>query len=212
MNKWVRPPIWLKMYYPSQMIWDIPVTANNNNTVYITFDDGPHPKATPFVLEQLAFYNASATFFCVGDNARKYPDIYRQLLQNGHKTGNHTFNHLNGWRTDNLTYFDNIGQAAMLIDSTLFRPPYGLIKPSQARKLLNEPLQWHICMWDILSWDFDKGTSKEQCLDNVVRNIRPGSIIIFHDSEKAWESMSYALPKTLQYCKQKNWSVSSLPY
>ena len=206
---WVKTPQWLKRLFPKEMIWDMPV--RNEPVVYITFDDGPHPIATPFALEQLAENNATATFFCVGNNVATHPDLYRQILDKGHTTGNHTFNHVNGWRTDNAMYLKNIIRAKGYINSRLFRPPYGRIRLSQARKLHRSHTDWKIYMWDILSGDFDRSITPQQCLDNVLTHITPGSIVVFHDSDKAWDRMSFALPRVLEYCKQRNWKVSALP-
>jgi peptidoglycan-N-acetylglucosamine deacetylase len=206
---WVKTPQWLKRLFPKEMIWDMP--AHNEPTVYLTFDDGPHPTATPFVLEQLAQYNSTATFFCVGNNVATHHDVYQQILDKGHTTGNHTFDHVNGWRTENAMYLKNIIRAKGYISSRLFRPPYGRIRLSQARKLHRSHTDWHIYMWDILSGDFDRNITPQQCLDNVLTYITPGSIIVFHDSDKAWDRMSFALPRVLEYCKQQNWKVSALP-
>ncbi len=191
------------------MVWEIP--AHDEHAVYITFDDGPHPTITPFVLAELEKYNAKATFFCVGNNVARYPDTYREVLTAGHTTGNHTYNHLNGWKTSNNHYLKNIRQAANHIHSRLFRPPYGRMKLSQYRKLKNANPSWKVYMWDILSADFDQTISPQQCLDNVLSHIRPGSIILFHDSEKAKERMEYALPAVLEYCRSKNWQMKALP-
>jgi len=191
------------------MIWDMP--AGNEPTVYVTFDDGPHPTATPFVLEQLEKYNAQATFFCVGNNVSLYPHIYEQVLKAGHAVGNHTYDHLNGWKTSGEHYLKNIQRASGYIDSNAFRPPYGRIKFSQVRKLKESNPNWKIYMWDVLCCDFDVTITGEECLNNAVNNIAPGSIIIFHDSTKAWERMSYALPRFLEYCKQRNWKMKCLP-
>jgi peptidoglycan/xylan/chitin deacetylase (PgdA/CDA1 family) len=185
--------------------------VNGTEAVYLTFDDGPHPTITPFVLEELRKYDAHATFFCVGNNVARYPEVYKELLAAGHRAGNHTYNHLNGWKTINNHYIKNINQAAKHIDSLLFRPPYGRIKLTQYRRLKRANPRWRVYMWDILSGDFDRETSPEQCLENVLSNIRPGSIVVFHDSEKAWERMKYALPRVLEYCKSKNWVVRGLP-
>lgn len=206
---WVKTPQWLKRLFPKEMIWDMPV--DNDPTVYLTFDDGPHPTATPFVLDQLAQYNATATFFCVGNNVATHQDVYQQILDDGHTTGNHTFDHVNGWKTDNAMYLKNIIRAKGYIHSRLFRPPYGRIRLSQARKLHRSHTDWHIYMWDILSGDFDRSITPQQCLDNVLTHIAPGSIIVFHDSDKAWDRMSFALPRVLEYCKERNWKVSRLP-
>lgn len=206
---WVKTPQWLRKFFPKEMIWDMPV--QNEPAVYITFDDGPHPVATPFALQQLAKYDALATFFCVGNNVAHNPALYQQLLDGGHTTGNHTFDHLNGWKTGNSEYLNNITRAGGYINSKLFRPPYGRIKLSQARKLFRSRAGWKIYMWDVLSGDFDRSISPQQCLDHVLIHIKPGSIVVFHDSEKAWDRMNYALPHVLEYCRQQNWKVAALP-
>lgn len=206
---WVKTPQWLRKFFPKEMIWDMPL--HEEPAVYITFDDGPHPVATPFALQQLAKYNALATFFCVGNNVANHPVLYQQLLDGGHTTGNHTYDHLNGWKTGSSEYLNNINRAGGYINSKLFRPPYGRIKLSQARKLFRSRVGWRIYMWDVLSGDFDKTISPQQCLDHVLTHIKPGSIVVFHDSEKAWDRMSYALPQVLEYCRQQNWKVAALP-
>ncbi len=185
--------------------------AGSQPAVYLTFDDGPHPIATPFVLDALARHNAKATFFCVGNNVALHPEIYNEAISQGHTTGNHTYDHINGWHSDNFTYLKNIAAAAKVIQNKIFRPPYGRIKLSQARKLISSHAHWKVYMWDILSGDFDKGISPQQCLDNVLAHIQPGSIVVFHDSEKAYERMSYALPKVLDYCTAKGWQLKALP-
>lgn len=179
--------------------------------VYLTFDDGPHYKATDFILDQLDKYNAKATFFCIGKNVAEHPAIYRQILDKGHTAGNHTHNHLNGWHTKTASYLKNIVKGGQLIDSHLFRPPYGRIKRSQANRLLASHKGWKIYMWDVLSGDFDISISPEKCLANVLNNIEPGSIVVFHDSDKAWDRMSYALPHVLEYCTKQNWKLKALP-
>jgi len=206
---WVKTPRWLKKLFPPEMIWDIPYESDP--AVYLTFDDGPHPTATPFVLEQLEKYDAGATFFCVGNNVARYPDVYTRLQKSGHTTGNHTYNHINGWKTTNSHYLKNIEQAGKHIHSRLFRPPYGRIRLSQFRKLKRKDPRWKIYMWDVLSADFDRDITPQQCLDNVLSNIRPGSIVLFHDSEKAWERMNFALPHVLEYCRKQNWKMKALP-
>jgi peptidoglycan/xylan/chitin deacetylase (PgdA/CDA1 family) len=208
MAYWVQTPWWVKKLY-SNLIWDMPV--EDKPAVYITFDDGPHPEITPFVLEQLNLHNAKATFFCIGKNVVANTEIYNSIIKDGHAIGNHTQNHLNGWKTDTAAYLENIQQAAGYINSRLFRPPYGRIKRKQALLLSKSDPAWKICMWDILSGDFDKNITPEQCLENVLKYIKPGSIIIFHDSEKAWERMKFALPKVLEHCKEKNWQLKALP-
>src|SRR5690606_6356728 len=177
--------------------------------VYLTFDDGPHPTATPYVLQQLEAYNAKATFFCIGKNVVAHPDIYRQVLEAGHTVGNHTHNHLNGWKHERIAYLRNVLEAARHIDSHLFRPPYGRITLGQARQLHYRRPQWSIYMWDVLSADFDRSITAEQCADNVIKHIEPGSIVVFHDSEKAWDRMHAALPQVLAYCQAQGWQLKA---
>ena len=208
MNYFVKTPWWLKKIYPSY-IWNIDTAEK---IIYLTFDDGPHPVATPFVLDELKKYNAKATFFCIGKNVAEYPEIYKRILDEGHRTGNHTQNHLNGWQTNNDTYLNNIAEAANYIDSELFRPPYGRIKKLQAKKIgtaikNKEP---KIIMWSVLSGDFDTTITKEQCLKNIVTNVKPGSIIVFHDSEKAYRLLEYTLPKALQILSEKGYQFEKL--
>lgn len=200
----VKTPWILKSLYPS-LIWNI---KTEDKKLYLTFDDGPHPKATSFVLDILKQYNAQATFFCIGKNVVENRDVYDRIIAEGHKVGNHTQNHLNGWKTDDETYLENIKQAALNIDSNLFRPPYGRISRFQI-KLLKQ-LKFKIIMWDVLSGDFDITLSKEKCLNNVILQATSGSIIVFHDSEKAWERLEYALPNVLEYFTQKGFEFHSL--
>lgn len=202
-----KTPWWLKKLYRN-LIWDMPAA---DNSVYLTFDDGPHAEITPYVLEQLALYNAKATFFCIGKNVVEYPGVYQSILSAGHTIGNHTHNHLNGWSTADNNYITNILQAESHIAGRLFRPPYGRIKMAQAKKLLNDEPAWKIYMWDVLSGDFDTNITPQQCADNVMANIQPGSIVVFHDSEKAKERMQYALPLVLEFCKNNNWNFKALP-
>lgn len=174
---------------------------NGRKIIYLTFDDGPHPVATPFVLEQLKNHQAKATFFCIGKNVQAYPDIYQRILEEGHQPGNHTQDHLNGWKTDIALYLENIQQAGKLIRSSLFRPPYGRISSAQARQLKD----YKVVMWTVLSGDFDTSLSKEKCLSNVLSQVSEGSIIVFHDSEKAWERMSFVLPVVLEHFSKKGY-------
>lgn len=198
-----KTPAILKSLYKS-CIWNFsPAT----NAVYLTFDDGPHPKATPFVLEQLKKYDAKATFFCIGKNVVEHPAIYQQILLEGHAVGNHTHNHLNGWNTGTDKYVANIKEAAGYIRSDLFRPPYGRISPFQVKQLKKD---YRIVMWDILSADFDTAITGDACVQNVVFKLQPGSIVVFHDSQKAWDRMSHALPRVLEHCKRKGWKVEAI--
>ncbi|RSC95123.1 polysaccharide deacetylase family protein [Tenacibaculum singaporense] len=167
--------------------------------IFLTFDDGPIPEVTEFVLDQLNEFNAKATFFCIGDNIRKYPAVFSRIINEGHSVGNHTFNHLNGWKNSNTSYINNINKCENLLShqkTKLFRPPYGKIKRKQAKQLLAS--DYKIIMWDVLSADFDPTITKEKCLQNILRNVENGSIIVFHDSIKASDKLYYALPKVLK--------------
>lgn len=192
----IKTPFLLRAFYP-QCIWRKPT---KEKILYLSFDDGPNPIATTFVLDQLRQYQAKASFFCIGKNVALFPNIFDQIIKEGHSIGNHTMHHLNGWKTANENYLADIEEAIPYIPSNLFRPPYGRIKKSQIRALQNNPSFPHqIIMWDVLSGDFDSQITGEQCLQNVLQHAGPGSIIVFHDSEKAWERMEYALPKVLAH-------------
>lgn len=204
----VKTPGWLKRIYDSY-IWSIPV---NDKILYLTFDDGPHPEATPFVLKELKKHDALATFFCIGKNVVSYPGIYKQIINEGHSVGNHTFNHLNGWKTGNDDYLNDIALASHEIDSDLFRPPYGRITSFQAKNLKTvmngkEP---KVIMWDVLSGDFDINCTPRECLANVLLASVSGSIIIFHDSEKAFPKLAYTLPRILNHFSEKGYLFKSL--
>lgn len=188
----VKTPWWLKKLFPNRL-WSI---NTKEKTIYLTFDDGPHTAATNFVLDELRKYNAKATFFCIGKNVTANPTLYDQIIKEGHSVGNHTYNHLNGWQTETNKYLSDIEKAAFVINSDLFRPPYGKIRSSQVMKLS----KYKIVMWDVLSGDFDEQLSNEKCLSNVLKNIVRGSVIVFHDSEKAFEKLTFVLPKVLEYC------------
>jgi peptidoglycan-N-acetylglucosamine deacetylase len=205
---WVKTPAWLPRLFPKDLIWKMP---SKKPTVYLSFDDGPHPEATPFVLDQLKKYDAKGTFFCIGKNVEENQQLYREILLEGHTTGNHTQNHMNGWKTDNWTYLNNIILAGKYIESRNYRPPYGRIKISQALRLTQAKKPWKIFMWDVLSGDFDTNISGEQCLNNVIHNIQPGSIVVFHDSAKAMPRLKTALPEVLKFCRKNNWEIKSLP-
>jgi peptidoglycan/xylan/chitin deacetylase (PgdA/CDA1 family) len=199
----VKTPKFIQNLFPN-FHWRVPETEK---TIYLTFDDGPIPHVTPWVMEQLEVYNAKATFFCVGDNIRKHPDVFQSLLDNGHAVGNHTFNHLNGWQTDNIHYFHNVRRCASMVKSELFRPPYGKLLPSQAQFLQRH---YQVVMWDILSGDFDPKISKEQCLSNVINHAKEGSIIVLHDSIKAQEKLEYVLPRILDHFSSQGYSFDVL--
>ncbi|MFM2268209.1 MAG: hypothetical protein RL757_1650 [Bacteroidota bacterium] len=184
--------------------WKIPTTEKK---IYLTFDDGPIPEVTPWVLEQLAKFDAKATFFCVGDNVRKHGDVFRQVLAAGHTVGNHTMNHFDGWKTESIDYFHNARNCARLVNSPLFRPPYGRLKPKQANFLQRH---YKVVMWDVLSGDFDPTISPEKCLKNVIGAAGRGSIVVFHDSLKAEKNMKYALPRVLEHFAAKGYKFESL--
>jgi peptidoglycan-N-acetylglucosamine deacetylase len=206
-------PFWLRWFY-RDLTWH---KSRSDKCIYITFDDGPIPVVTPWVLNILKQFNVKATFFCIGDNVGKHPDIYQQILADGHSVGNHTFNHLNGWKTNDADYLANIKQCSELVQSNLFRPPYGRIKKSQISNLqspisnLQSPISnLQIIMWDVLSGDFDINLSPEKCLKNVLKYSRNGSIIVFHDSLKAFKRLEYALPLALEILQKKGYNFSQL--
>ncbi len=206
----IKAPWWLRQLYAS-FIWKIPT---KEKVLYLTFDDGPHETGTPFILNELKKHNAKATFFCIGKNVANLPALYKQIQEEGHGIGNHTYNHLNGWKTDDTTYINNIVQASGLIKSNLFRPPYGRIKKFQSRLLMRKDHSLHpyfkIIMWDVLSGDFDIKLSPQQCLHNVLKHTEKGSVIVFHDSTKAWSRMSYALPKVLEHYSKEGYVFKAL--
>jgi peptidoglycan-N-acetylglucosamine deacetylase len=201
-----RTPFFLPLLYPSSLIWRIPT---NENELYLTFDDGPVNGPTEFVLEELARRNVHGTFFCIGDNVMKHTDVFRKIKAAGHGIGNHTFNHLNGWKAADKQYLENIDQCEKQIGESggrpvsipLFRPPYGRIKRSQIKALS----KYRIVMWDVLSIDYDKSLSPERCLKNSIAATRPGSIVVFHDSFKAERNLSHALPRFLDHFLSKGY-------
>jgi peptidoglycan/xylan/chitin deacetylase (PgdA/CDA1 family) len=203
-----KTPALLKALYKS-CVWNL---SPARQSVYLTFDDGPHPQATPFILEQLRKYEAKGTFFCIGKNVIEHPQIYQQILEEGHHIGNHTHNHLNGWKTGTDKYIENILEARKYIHSSLFRPPYGRITPFQVKHLRKAIPDAQVIMWDVLSADFDTERSGEECVQNVVFKARAGSIIVFHDSTKAWDRLEYALPRVLAHFRKQQLSMEPIPY
>lgn len=206
-----RTPLLLKKMYPS-CIWNY---SRGEKKIYLTFDDGPHPVATPYVLDTLKEYNAKATFFCIGKNVMAYPDIYSRIISEGHAVGNHTHNHLNGWKTPDDEYIKNISEAGKYIDSTLFRPPYGRVTKFQIRLLtasenMKQKKVFKIIMWDVLSGDFDLSLSAEACAKKVINNAREGSIVVFHDSEKAMPRMQESLKESVKYFFEKGYSFEAI--
>ncbi|MFN2260538.1 MAG: polysaccharide deacetylase family protein [Psychroflexus sp.] len=193
----------LRRIFPKR-IWRIKTDALN---LYLTFDDGPIPEVTPWVLDLLKKHNAKATFFCIGENIQEHPEIFLRIINEGHAVGNHTFNHVNGWKTDKSTYLENFQACENIIEShnistNLFRPPYGKCTFSQSKAILAQNKK--IVMWDIISKDYDSEISKEKCFKIIEKNLQKGSIIIFHDSQKAETNMKYALQKTLETFKDFN--------
>ncbi len=199
-------PFWLQWLYPT-LTWH---KSRKEKCVYLTFDDGPIPVVTPFVLNTLNNFNAKATFFCIGDNVRKFPDIYADVLANGHRVGNHTFNHLRGWDCPDDEYLSDIKKCAELVRSDLFRPPYGRIKKSQVSLMRSQLPDLNIVMWDVLSGDFDPGISGKKCAENVLKHTRNGSIIVFHDSLKASVTLQETLPVVLAELTSKGFSFKTL--
>jgi peptidoglycan/xylan/chitin deacetylase (PgdA/CDA1 family) len=216
MNSWVKTNRLIKLLF-SNYVWDIP---NHENKVFLTFDDGPAPEITEWVLDQLQQYDAKATFFCIGNNIEKHPEIFNKIITQGHAFGNHTFNHLKGWETDTNEYIENTRRCSLFMREKgtgisykedtfeLFRPPYGKIKTSQSRTLRR--LGYKIIMWDVLSRDFDKTITPEKCLKNVLKNVETGSIIVFHDSIKADQNLKYVLPKTLALLKERGFVCAKI--
>lgn len=172
----------------------------NDNHVYLTFDDGPTPGVTTWVLDQLRQYEAKGTFFCLGKNVEKNPDLYKKIIEEGHAVGNHTYSHLKGWQMDNTEYFNDIDLAGNFINSNLFRPPYGKFTSSQIKFLSDH---YQVVMWDILSQDYNQNLSPEKVLSNVLENVRGGSIVVFHDSVKAEPNLTYVLPRVLESLNRK---------
>ena len=248
-------PKFIQWLYPER-IWAFPL---DRNSVYLTFDDGPIPEVTPWVLDELKKHNAKATFFCIGDNVQKNPEVFRRIISEGHSVGNHTFNHLNGWKTETSEYVENVEkagrqmwddgrqmtddgsrmsederrksgdseintskesiivnlqssitnrQSSIVNRKSLFRPPYGRITSKQAKILQKKGFK--IVMWDIISYDYDENVSEEKCIQNVLKNIKPGSIVVFHDSLKAEKNLRYVLPKVLEFISKNGWKCSSI--
>ena len=199
----VRPPQLLRSFYKNSL-WRL---DKNEPIIYLTFDDGPVPELTEWVLDILKEYQVKATFFCVGDNIAKNPDIFERILKEGHQVGNHTFNHLKGWKVRNSVYFENIENCQEFTKTNLFRPPYGRIKKSQYKLLAKD---YKVVFWDVLSYDYDKLTSPKKCLDNSIRYTRNGSIIVFHDNIKAQKNLKFALPQYIEHFLKLNYKFATL--
>lgn len=193
-----------------------PKSLEAKKEIYLTFDDGPTPEITNFVLKELKKYSAKATFFCIGKNIKNHPEIFKQIIDDNHSIGNHTQNHLNGWKTKTQDYISNTLEVERTLQLynfktlklKLFRPPYGKIKRKQAKILLEKG--YKIIMWSVLSGDFDTNLSKEKCLQNVLKHTCKGSIVVFHDSKKAYEKVKYVLPKVLDYLSKEGYEFKAI--
>jgi peptidoglycan/xylan/chitin deacetylase (PgdA/CDA1 family) len=202
----------LKFLFP-KYIWELP---NSEEKIYLTFDDGPIPEVTEWVLGLLKKENIKATFFCIGENIQKHPEVFKQIISDDHTIGNHTFNHLNGWKTSTEKYLKNVELCNSALEeysisnfqSKLFRPAYGKIKNKQAKEL--RKLGYKIIMWDVLSYDYDNSLSPENCLQNTLKNISTGSIIVFHDSNKSKRNLKQVLPKLIQQLKEKGFEFDKI--
>jgi peptidoglycan-N-acetylglucosamine deacetylase len=201
----VKKPKWLRWFLPGTL-WEV---KTDKKELYLTFDDGPHPVATPFILNELEKYGAKGTFFCIGKNVETHRDLYSELLRRGHAVGNHSYSHLDGWQSDLTSYKIDVLKASAVIKSKLFRPPYGHIR-RQGVKMLKE-YDFKTVIWTVLSGDFDPETSGEKCFKNVIRNAKAGSIIVFHDNDMALSNLRYALPRVLQHFSDKGYIFKCLP-
>lgn len=199
-----KTPIILRLLF-GKLLWKI---KTKEKAIYLTFDDGPTPEITPWVLSVLDAFDAKATFFCIGKNVVQHPEIFQTTQKAGHAVGNHTHNHLNGWKTASKSYFENTTEAAKHIDSMLFRPPYGKIKPKEIRLL--KKAGYTLVMWDVVSADFDQKLSPETCFQNLIRHTKPGSIVVFHDSQKAYENLKVILPRMLTYFTEEGYVFKSI--
>ena len=191
----IKPPKFVRRLMPD-LIWEI----EDEQGVFLTFDDGPTPGVTEWILAMLERYDAKATFFVLGKNVEMYPDLYQKILDAGHKVGNHTYSHQKGWTMSLERYLEDIDFAGDIVHSELFRPPYARVTPAQMKAVAK---RYKVVMWDIVSRDYNRALSPESCLRNVTKYLAPGSIVVFHDSEKAFKNMSYALPRTLEFIREK---------
>lgn len=204
-----RTPFFLPLFYPG-LVWRMPAERNE---IYLTFDDGPVPEPTGFVLHTLSVFRVKATFFCIGDNVRKHPGVFHRIINDGHAIGNHTFSHLNGWKTPASLYRQNVerfdeqlAQTNATLPCRLFRPPYGRITRKQIKALA----AYKIVMWDVLTYDYSNTITPESCLRNSIRAVRNGSIVVFHDSIKARKNMMFALPRFIEDCLEKGYTFNLL--
>lgn len=194
----------LQIIFPS-LVWK--TFSNTKKVIHITFDDGPHPELTPFILQELDKYKAKATFFLLGKNAESFPSLYNDLLKGNHAIGNHTFSHLNGWKTKNSEYYSDIERCNNILKTNLFRPPYGKVTPLQIKNLREH---FKIIMWDVLSWDFHQKISAKKCLDIIKKKTKNGSIIVFHENDKAIQNVKYCLPKVLDHYSKLGYEFKAI--
>lgn len=192
-------PAFVRNIFP-EALWRM---NSAEKAVYLTFDDGPIPVITPWVVDLLGKYNIKATFFMVGDNVRKHPQEYMQVVKAGHRVGNHTFNHLKGLFTDTREYLENVKKADALIHSNLFRPPHGMLRRSQYKELCK---RYKFIMWDLVTRDYSRRLNGEEVLGNVKKLVRPGSIITFHDSLRSEANLKYALPRSIDWLLEEGYS------
>ncbi|WP_142784926.1 polysaccharide deacetylase family protein [Changchengzhania lutea] len=208
----IKTPVLVKTMFPNYT-WDM---TTDEKIIHLSFDDGPTPNITNWTLDVLKEFHAKATFFCIGNNIEKYPEIFQNIVNDGHAVGNHTHNHIKGWKTNTTDYLKNVSDAQIIIDHhnqkinnrNLFRPPYGQITPIQGKKLI--AMGYKIIMWDVLSFDWDKNVTPETCLNHVISKATKGSVVVFHDSIKASKNMQYALPKVLDYYSKKGYVFKEL--
>ena len=198
----VKTPSIAKYLYPS-LVWK---KNTEQKKIWITFDDGPDEKVTPFLVSLLGKYNIKATFFIIGSQAKKHPELVKLIINSGHKIGNHSFSHLNGFSTDNNKYLEDVEQAKKYIDSDIFRPPYGKITPFQIKNLKKD---FKIIMWDIMSWDFKENISSNKIYKNVINNIENGSIILFHNNLKSYNNLKKSLKIILEKLKEQEYQFST---
>lgn len=201
-----RPPLLYRLLFP-EGIWRVK-GHHKAKVVYLTFDDGPIPEETLWVLDTLDAYGVKATFFMVGDNVRRHPELFEEIKRRGHSYGNHTMHHLQGMKVTSNTYMNDIAEADRLIDSPLFRPPHGIIRWKQARNIKE---RYNLVMYDLVTRDYSRKLTPEQVLGNVMRFARNGSIIVFHDSVKSSRNLRYALPRAIEWLQQQGYEFRTLP-
>lgn len=205
-----RIPLWFQRLFPGY-IWQLP---NQEKVIYLTFDDGPIPGVTEWVIDVLDQFDVKASFFVVGENVNKHPQVFKKLIDHGHLIGNHTFHHVRGWRTSTQEYIKEVERCNQsIIDNGgeitgYFRPPHGRIKPGQAKELRN---QYKLLMWSVLTVDYDRNLNEKTCLSNSIKATSSGSIVVFHDSIKAEKNLRYVLPRYIEHFLKEGYSFQRLP-